>query len=455
MSLRSVDPTTGEVFATFAETTPAELEAALGRADAARATWRATPLGARTERLTALGRVLRARKGDYAVLMAREMGKPVADGEAEVEKCAVACDHFAREAERMLAPEPVAVDPGVRAYVRLDPLGTVLAVMPWNYPFWQFFRAAVPALATGNTVVLKHAANVPECATAIADVAAAAGLPAGVVENLRLPSARVAAVIADRRIHAVTLTGSTAAGRAVASAAGQALKKTVLELGGSDPFLVLEDADLASAARVAADARLGNAGQSCIAAKRFIVVEAVADRFQEALVATMRERRVGNPLDRATQVGPLATREFRDGVHRQVEATRAAGARVLLGGVVPEGAGAFYPPTVLAGVVPGMVAFDDEIFGPVAAIVRARDEADALRLANASPYGLGASVWSGDRARAERLAALLDVGTVAVNGQVRSDPRLPFGGVKDSGYGRELSSYGLREFTNVKSVVVR
>jgi succinate-semialdehyde dehydrogenase/glutarate-semialdehyde dehydrogenase len=386
--------------------------------------------------------------------MAREMGKPVVDGEGEVEKCAATCDYYAAHAAAMLAPDPRPVD-GTRAYVRFDPLGTVLAVMPWNFPFWQVFRAAVPMLAAGNTLVLKHAENVPGCAAAIADVFASADVPAGVFESLHLPHDRIEAVIADARVHAVTLTGSTRAGRAVARAAGEALKKCVLELGGSDAFVVLDDADVDAAARVAADARLVNAGQSCIAAKRFIVVDAVAARFVERLVAAMRDRRMGNPLERTTALGPLARHDLRDALHRQVEASIARGARPVLGGAIPPGPGAFYPPTVLLDVAPGMPAFDEETFGPVAAIVPARDEADALDLANASPYGLGASIWSRDLARAESVAARLEVGFVAVNGQVRSDPRLPFGGVKQSGHGRELSELGLREFVNVKTVVVR
>jgi succinate-semialdehyde dehydrogenase/glutarate-semialdehyde dehydrogenase len=354
----------------------------------------------------------------------------------------------------MLAVEERRTD-ARRAYVRFDPLGAVLAVMPWNYPFWQFFRAAIPALAAGNTIVLKHAQNVPGCAEAIQTLADAAGFPPGVVTNVRIASERVASLIADPRIHAVTLTGSTRAGAAVATAAGGALKKAVLELGGSDAFLVLDDADVDAAARVAADARLVNGGQSCIAAKRFIVVGSIADAFVERFVAAMRARIVGNPLERTTQVGPLARREFRDEVHRQTTASIARGARCILGGAVPDGPGAFYPPTVLVETSPGMAVFDEETFGPVAAVVRAREEADAIRLANASRFGLGASVWTRDAARADRIAVALEAGAICINGQVRSDPRLPFGGVKESGYGRELSEYGIREFVNVKAVVVR
>jgi succinate-semialdehyde dehydrogenase/glutarate-semialdehyde dehydrogenase len=453
MAFRSIDPTTGEVWHTAAESTAADVERALVRAAGAREPWAGTPVAERAARLRAVAAELRAGARDYAVLMAREMGKPVVQGEGEVEKCAVACEHYARNAAAMLAPETRTAD-GVRAYVRFDPLGTVLAIMPWNFPFWQVFRCAVPTLAAGNTLVLKHAENVPACAEALGRLFAAAGVPAGAFEPLHLPRERVDALIADPRVHAVTLTGSTRAGEAVATAAGRALKKTVLELGGSDAFVVLDDAELAAAARVAAEARLVNSGQSCIAAKRFVVVGPVHDAFVERFVEAMRAPRMGSPLERTTMIGPLARRDLRDALHRQVEASRARGARCLLGGEMPPGPGAFYPPTVLVDVVPGMPAFDEETFGPVAAVVRARDEAEAIALANASRYGLGASIWSRDLVRAERVAGRLQVGFVAVNGQVRSDPRLPFGGVKHSGYGRELAEYGLREFVNVKAVVV-
>jgi succinate-semialdehyde dehydrogenase/glutarate-semialdehyde dehydrogenase len=454
MAFHATDPTTGEVWRAFAEATDAEIDAALARAASARAAWAAAGVAERTARLRAVGAALRAGSAEYAVLMAREMGKPITQGEAEVEKCALACDWYAEHAEAFLAPAPRFAN-GARAYLRFDPLGTVFAVMPWNFPFWQVLRCAAPTLVAGNTVVLKHAENVPGCAEALGRAFASAGVPPGVFESLHLSRERVPAVIADPRVHAVTLTGSPAAGRAVARAAGAALKKSVLELGGSDAFIVLADADLDAAARVATDARLVNGGQSCIAAKRFIVVASVADAFVERFRAAMAARRVGDPRERATEVGPLARHDLRDALHRQVEASLARGARCVLGGTRPEGPGAFYPPTVLVDVGPGMPAFDEETFGPAGAVIRARDEGDAVRLANASPYGLGGAVWSRDRARAERVAAAMEAGFVSVNGQVHSDPRLPFGGVKASGYGRELSEYGLREFVNVKTVVVR
>jgi len=328
----------------------------------------------------------------------------------------------------------------------------VLAVMPWNFPFWQVFRFAAPALMAGNAGVLKHASNVPGCALAIESVFREAGFPRGLFATVLVGSPAVAGLIADPRIAAVTLTGSDRAGSQVAEQAGRALKKTVLELGGSDPFIVLADADVAAAARTAADARLVNSGQSCIAAKRFIVVEPVADQFIPRFLEELRSRRVGDPLARDTQVGPQARVDLRDALHRQVEESITRGARRLLGGEIPPGPGAFYPPTLLTGVDKGMPAFDEETFGPVAAVIRAKDEADAVRLANDSPFGLGASLWTQDRATAERVAAQIDAGAVHVNGIVKSDPRLPFGGIKRSGYGRELSEYGIREFVNIKSV---
>jgi len=330
----------------------------------------------------------------------------------------------------------------------------VLAIMPWNFPFWQVFRFAAPALVAGNAGVLKHAPNVPRCAVAIERVFRDAGFPDGLFRAVFLSNEGAGSAIADERVRAVTLTGSDRAGSQVAEQAGRHLKKTVLELGGSDPFIVLDDADLERAAQAAAEARLINSGQSCIAAKRFIVVERVADRFLERFTSEMRARKVGDPLDPSTQVGPQARLDLRENLHRQVRESVQLGARLMLGGELPKGRGAFYPPTVLVAVEPGMPAFDEETFGPVAAVIRAKDEADAIRIANASPYGLGAAVWTRDTQRGERVAREIEAGSVFVNGLVKSDPRLPFGGVKRSGYGRELSEYGLREFVNVKTVWV-
>jgi len=453
VSLRSVNPATGELLETFEETPADELDRMLARADAASREWRRRPIAERADRLHAAARLLRERADTYARTMALEMGKPLAQGRAEAEKCAWACDYYADHAAAFLADEPRQSD-ATRSYVRFEALGVVLAIMPWNFPFWQVFRFAAPALAAGNGAILKHAPNVSGAALEIERLVREAGFPEGLFRAAFLENAAVAEVIADPRVRAVTLTGSDRAGSAVGAEAGRHVKKTVLELGGSDPFIVLEDADLARAAAAAAEARLQNSGQSCIAAKRFIVVERVATRFLEHLTSEMQARRVGDPLDPTTQVGPQARLDLRANLHRQVEESVARGAQLVLGGRLPKGRGAFYPPTVLVAVEPGMPAFDEETFGPVAAVVRARDEADALRIANASPYGLGASVWTADAARGERLAQDVEAGSVFVNGIVKSDPRLPFGGVKRSGYGRELSEYGLREFVNIKTVWV-
>jgi len=446
MSIQSVNPATGEVLETLEPTSPAQIEQILARAHAAFVEWRGRPFARRASLMHAAASELRARKAEYALTMTREMGKPIVQAEAEVEKCAGTCDYYAEHAEAFLAEQPRDTD------VRFDPLGVVLAVMPWNFPFWQVFRFAAPALMAGNAGILKHASNVPRCALAIEEVFRRAGFPEGLFRAVLADSGVVKGLIADPRVAAVTLTGSERAGQAVAQQAGHEIKKTVLELGGSDPFIVLADADLEAAARGAAEGRLINSGQSCIAAKRFIVVEPIADRFLERFKSELASRRMGDPTARDTQVGPQARVDLRDELHRQVEESVKRGARALLGGQVPAGKGAFYPPTLLAAVDRGMPAFDEETFGPVAAVIRAKDERDALRLANDSPFGLGAALWTKDRARAERLAAEIEAGAVFVNGVVKSDPRLPFGGIKRSGYGRELSEYGIREFVNIKSV---
>jgi succinate-semialdehyde dehydrogenase / glutarate-semialdehyde dehydrogenase len=449
--IQSINPATGEVLETFPTSSPQDIERSVATAHAAFLEWRDVGFATRAESMRKAAALLRGRKDEYARTMALEMGKPVTQGEAEVDKCAWTCEFYAEHAETMLAPQPRATDAS-KSYVRFDPLGPVLAIMPWNFPFWQVFRFAAPALMAGNAAILKHASNVPRCALQIEEVFRTVGVPRGLFATVLVGSKAVGPLIADPRVVAVTLTGSDHAGTQVATQAGRELKKTVLELGGSDPFIVLADADVATAARTAADARLVNSGQSCIAAKRFIVVESVADRFVAAFADELRARRMGDPLDRVTQVGPQARVDLRDALHRQVEESIRRGARRVLGGEIPPGPGAFYPPTLLTAVDRGMPAFDEETFGPVAAVIRAKDDADAVRQANDSVFGLGASLWTQDRAKAERLAARIEAGAIFVNGLVKSDPRLPFGGIKRSGYGRELSEYGIREFVNIKSV---
>jgi succinate-semialdehyde dehydrogenase/glutarate-semialdehyde dehydrogenase len=449
----SINPATGEELARVPPMDDAALEAAVERAALAQTRWRTTPLAERTALLRSIASVIRRDKPRLARLITAEMGKPLAEAEAEVEKCAVNCDFYAERAPEFLADRAVASS-AAESLVVHDPLGVILAVMPWNYPLWQFFRFAAPALVAGNGALLKHANNVPQCAQAVGEILAEAGCPAGLVEVLMIDVGKVQALIEDRRVAAVTLTGSTEVGMIVAGQAGRALKKQVLELGGSDPFIVLADADLDAAAAGAVKARYTNAGQSCINAKRFIVVEAVADRFVELFEAKARALKVGDPQDPTVQIGPMARANLRDALHAQVERTLAAGGRLVLGGGPLPGPGYFYPPTIIDGVTSDMAAFREETFGPVAAIVRARDEEHAMTLANDTAFGLGAAIWTGDPERAKALARRLDAGSVFVNALVASDPQLPFGGIKHSGYGRELGEHGLKEFVNVKTLWV-
>jgi len=452
--MRSINPADGRPFAEYANHDSAEVVRRLDAAGLAFDAWRRSTLEDRGARLRAVAARLRAERSLFARLMSLEMGKPIVQSEAEVDKCAWVCEHCAEHGAADLAPLPAASD-ATRSFVRFDPLGVVLAVMPWNFPLWQVFRCAAPALMAGNAVALKHASNVPGCALAIERVWLESGLPPGVFTTLLVPAAEVAGLIDHPAVRAVSLTGSESAGIGVAAHAGAALKKTVLELGGSDAFIVLADADPVAAARAAVAARVINNGQSCIAAKRFIVEEAVANAFEAEFTRRTAELRVGDPLDRATDVGPLARADLRDELHDQVARSVAAGARLVTGGTPLPGPGFFYRPAVLTGVRPGMAAFDEETFGPLAALIRARDPDDALALANASRFGLGASLWCGDPGRAEALAARIEAGAVFVNGPVKSDPRLPFGGIKRSGYGRELSTFGIREFVNIKTVWVK
>ena len=451
--MKAVNPATGAEVAEYPDHTPADATRAAELSHAAYEDWRQTSFSHRAASMQRAASILRAQKLEHARLMAVEMGKPVAQGEAEVEKCAWVCEYYAEHAERFLRDEPIPTD-ATRSFVAYQPLGVVLAVMPWNFPFWQVFRFAAPALMAGNTGLLKHSSIVPGCALAIERVFREAGFPSHVFQSLLIPAAAVPALIEHPRIVAVTLTGSTPAGQSVASTAGQVVKKVVLELGGSDPYVILKDADVQKAARLCATSRLINNGQSCIAAKRFIVVESRLAEFEEHFVTAMGEAKLGDPLAPETTLGPQATVALRDELHQQVQRSLAAGAHLLLGG--EPGRHAFYPATVLTRVRKGMPAFDEESFGPVAAVVSARDEAEAIALANDSSFGLGAAVFTKDVARGEEIAARrIQAGCCFVNDFVRSDPRLPFGGIKASGFGRELSSFGIREFVNIKTVYVK
>lgn len=454
MAIESMNPATGEKLETHAQMSRAAVDEIIGKTHQAFLAWRGTSFEQRAQRLREAAKILRAKSDTWARLMAREMGKPLRDGIAEAQKCAGCCEFFADNAARLLAREPV--DTEARAsFVTFNPLGVVLAVMPWNFPFWQVFRFAAPALMAGNAAVLKHASNTPGCALAIEQILREAGLPEHLFRTLLIGSAQVDAAIEHPLVRAVTLTGSGPAGSAVARKAGEMLKKTVLELGGSDPYLVLEDADIELAASVCTKGRLVNGGQSCIAAKRFVVVEPVRQEFEQRFVQKMKAARQGDPLDMATEIGPLARHDLREALHRQVEQSVQRGARCLLGGKIPEGPGAYYPPTVLTDVAKGMPAYNEELFGPVAAVIPVRNEEEAIAAANDSSFGLGAAIFTRDLGRGERIAAeSIESGCVFVNDAVRSDPRLPFGGMKDSGYGRELSGYGIREFVNIKTVWV-
>ncbi len=453
--MESVNPATGELVASYPEMSSRQVSEIAEQAHRAHLEWRRTDFVTRAERMREVARLLRLGQQRYAERMVREMGKPIRQARAEVEKSAWVCDYYADNAERFLAPVEVA-SAASRSRVVYRPLGVVLAVMPWNFPFWQVLRFAAPTLMAGNGGLLKHASNVSGCALDIEELFRLAGFPENLLRTLLIGSAKVEAVIHHPAVRAVTLTGSAAAGRAVASAAGAALKKSVLELGGSDPYLILADADLDAAVSACVASRLINSGQSCIAAKRLIVPRSILPQVEERVVAAMAGSRMGDPINEDTEVGPQARPELRDELHAQVVGSVQAGARCLLGGEVPPGPGAFYPPTVLSGVVAGMAAYSEELFGPVAAILPADDEEDALRIANDTDFGLGAAVFTADLRRGEQIAEdRLEAGCCFVNDFVRSDPRLPFGGVKGSGYGRELSVEGIREFVNAKTVWVR
>ncbi|REJ88853.1 MAG: NAD-dependent succinate-semialdehyde dehydrogenase [Planctomycetota bacterium] len=451
--MQSINPATEELFEEYPETAHESVDLRLQMAHEAQLSWRKTSFDARVSRLRSLGKLLRAEVDSLADLATNEMGKPIAQSRGEVEKCAWVCDYYAEHAEEFLEPRTEPVEGG-RGYVRYDPLGVVLAVMPWNFPYWQVFRAAVPAVAAGNVMALKHASNVSGVSQEIERLFVRADFPAGVFTSLLLSSERTEKLLGDPRIRAVTLTGSERAGKSVAAAAGRELKPSVLELGGSDPFIVLADADVGAVVSQAVQARTQNTGQSCIAAKRFLVEQPILKEFEAAFVDAMSALKVGDPLDEANDLGPLARSDLRETLHDQVSRSCEQGAELLLGGSEPEGTGYYYPPTVLTNVKPGMAAFDEETFGPAAAIVPVGDRTEAIELANQSSFGLGASVWSSDVDAAEALAGQIEAGCVFINSIVKSDPHLPFGGIKRSGYGRELSREGIREFVNVKSVWV-
>jgi succinate-semialdehyde dehydrogenase/glutarate-semialdehyde dehydrogenase len=455
MAMEVINPATGELVKTYDTLTKEELGPAIRASHEAFLSWKNVRFAERAQLMKNAAKILREDADKYAKLMTVEMGKPVKDGRAEANKCAWVCDYYAENAQLFLKRETVQTD-AARSFVSYQPLGVVLAVMPWNFPFWQVFRFAAPALMAGNAGVLKHASNVPGCALAIEEVFLKAGFPENIFRTLLIGSSLVNDVIENPLVTAVTLTGSTPAGKAVASKAGEMLKKTVLELGGSDPYVVLEDADLEATVNTCVYSRLINAGQSCIAAKRFIVVESIKEKFEQLYIEKMKAVKMGDPMDETVAVGPQARHDLRDDLHRQVEESIKKGAKCLLGGEIPPGKGAFYPPTILTDVKKGMPAYDEEIFGPVAAIIPVKDEKEAIAAANDSVFGLGSAIFTSDIEKGTKLAEKeLQAGCSFVNTFVRSDPRLPFGGIKESGYGRELSHYGIREFVNIKTIFVK
>ena len=453
MAIATHNPATGETLKTYPALDNTQLDAILQQVSTANIGWAATPIAERAACLKRAAQQLRAQRDRYAAIITLEMGKPIREARAEVEKCAAGCEFYAEHAGHWLADEAIATDAS-DSYLSYQPLGTLLAIMPWSFPFWQVFRAAVPALAAGNTVVIKHASNAPLCALAIEEIFRA-HLPTNVLRILFIGPDDAERLIAEPRIHAVTLTGSETAGRRVAATAGTHLKKTVLELGGSDAFVVLADADLDEAARLAVTARFQNNGQSCIAAKRIILVESIADDFLERFARRLTQLKQGDPMREDTDLGPMARADLRDTLHRQVIESIQQGAVPLRGCEPVAGPGYYYQVSLLDHVRPGMPAYEEELFGPVAAVIHAQGEADALRIANDSRFGLGGSVCTRDAKRGERFAHAMHCGQAFINGLVKSDPRLPFGGVKASGYGRELSLHGLREFVNIKTIWIR
>ena len=453
--LTSINPANNKLIKSYNEMTSEESSNIISLTNESFIKWKETSFKQRSELMKNAAKVLRENSEEYSVLMTLEMGKPIIQSRSEVEKCAWVCEYYADNAEKFLKDEIIKTD-ATKSFVSFQPLGIVLAIMPWNIPIWQVFRFAAPNLMAGNAGLLKHASNVSGCALAIEDVFRKAGFPENLFRALLVTSKNVKEVIANEKVQAVTLTGSVPAGKSVASLSGSLIKKTVLELGGSDPYVILEDADLEKAALSCVTSRLINAGQSCIAAKRFIVVESVYDEFEKLFFEIMSNKKMGDPLDVGNDLGPQASIALRDELHDQVLRSVKQGAEIILGGTIPETDGAFYPPTILRNVKPGMAAFDEELFGPVAALIKANDESDAINLANKSIFGLGAAVFTKDLKRGERIAKeKLNAGCCFVNDFVKSDPRLPFGGIKESGYGRELSPFGIKEFVNIKTVYIK
>lgn len=450
--IKSVNPATDEKIHSYNEMNEPEINEILKQTDKEWNSWKRTSFKERAEKMNKAAQILKEKKEDFSLLMTNEMGKPITQSRSEIEKCAWVCEYYAENTEKFLSAEEVKTDAS-RSWISFQPLGIVLAIMPWNFPFWQVFRFAAPGLMAGNAGVLKHASNVTGCALAIESVFREAGFPENIFRTIIVPSKKMDDVIKNDFIKAVTLTGSVGAGKAVAKTAGSVLKKTVLELGGSDPYIILEDADLDKAADTCVTSRLINSGQSCIAAKRFIIVDKVYNEFENLFIEKMKQKKMGDPKDEITNVGPQATKDLRDDLHDQIKRSVDKGAKILLGGKIPEGKGAFYPPTVLADVKPGMPAYEEELFGPAASLIKAKDEEEAIKIANDTVFGLGAAVFTNDIERGERIAEKeLIAGCCFINDLVKSDPRLPFGGVKESGYGRELSHFGIREFVNIKSV---
>ncbi|MBP9854438.1 MAG: NAD-dependent succinate-semialdehyde dehydrogenase [Candidatus Omnitrophica bacterium] len=452
--MESVNPATGRKIKSYQETSLPEADLMIQQAQKSFEGWKKLSFIERGQKMKKASAILLENKEKYARLMANEMGKPFSQGKAEIEKCAWACNFYAKEAKNYLASELVKTE-ARKSFICYEPLGIILAIMPWNFPFWQVFRCAAPTLMAGNAIILKHASNVCGCALAIEDVFKKAGFPKGLFRSALIPSKDVKRLIQHPYIQAVTLTGSTQAGQKVAAQAGEVVKKCVLELGGSDPYIILEDADLERSVESCVASRLNNAGQSCVAAKRFIVVESIFKRFTEKFVEKMDLHKMGKPLDKKVTLGPLARHDLRDQLHKQVVESIEKGAQLLLGGLIPDDPGAFYPPTVLINVKPGMPAYHEELFGPVASVIKAVDEEEAIHIANDTPFGLGSGVFTQNLKRGERIAVQeIRAGSCFVNDYVKSDPRLPFGGIKQSGYGRELSGFGIREFVNIKTICI-